>query len=136
MIKNLAHIGIAVKNMAEGLTFFHGVLGLAIVKSIVLDEMGLSISLLRLGDVEIELLEATRSDTPIAKFVAKHGPGVHHLAVEVDDLRGTMAALEQRGFQLIDKTPRTGAHGRLIAFVHPSSAGGVLLELEESPPIQ
>jgi lactoylglutathione lyase/methylmalonyl-CoA/ethylmalonyl-CoA epimerase len=136
MIKKIAHIGIAVQSMSEGLSFFHGVLGLKVSESITREDMGLNITLLRLGEVEIELLEATRPDTPVAKFVSKHGPGIHHVAVEVDDLRGTMADLEQRGFQLIDKTPRTGAHGRLIAFVHPCSAGGVLLELEESPPTE
>jgi methylmalonyl-CoA epimerase len=87
--------------------------------------------MLPIGETRVELLEPTRDDSPIAKFLEKRGAGIHHIAVRVDDIRVALANLKQRGARLIDETPRIGAGNCLIAFVHPSSAGGVLLELVE-----
>src|SRR4029078_6354529 len=84
------------------------------------------------GDSAIELLEATADDSPIAKYVAKRGPGIHHLTLRVPDIRAALARLKEKGVRLIDETPREGAHGSLVAFVHPSSAHGVLVELKET----
>jgi methylmalonyl-CoA epimerase len=87
--------------------------------------------MLPVGEPRIELLEPTRDDSPIAKFLEKRGAGIHHIAVRVDDIRATLEKLKERGARLIDETPRVGAGGCLVAFVHPSSANGVLLELVE-----
>jgi methylmalonyl-CoA/ethylmalonyl-CoA epimerase len=81
------------------------------------------------GQAAIELLEATSEDSPIAKFVAKRGPGLHHITLRVDDIRAALAMLTERGVRLIDETPRPGAHGSLVAFIHPAAAHGVLVEL-------
>ena len=83
------------------------------------------------GGAALELLEATAPDSPIAKYVAKRGPGLHHITLRVDDIRAALAQLKSRGVKLIDAEPRPGAHGSLVAFVHPSSAHGVLLELKQ-----
>jgi len=85
--------------------------------------------MLAIGESRLELLEATSDDSPISKFLEKRGPGIHHIAVRVDDIRGALARLKQYGARLIDEEPRMGARGCLVAFVHPSSTGGVLLEL-------
>jgi methylmalonyl-CoA epimerase len=85
--------------------------------------------MLPIGDSRIELLEATSDDSPISRFLEKRGPGIHHIAVRVDDIRAALADLKQKGARLIDEEPRTGAGGCLVAFVHPSSTDGVLLEL-------
>ena len=84
------------------------------------------------GDSALELLEATAVDSPIAKYVAKRGPGLHHITLRVTDIRSTLAQLKSKGVRLIDETPREGAHGALVAFVHPASAHGVLVELKEA----
>jgi methylmalonyl-CoA/ethylmalonyl-CoA epimerase len=85
--------------------------------------------MLPVGETHIELLEPLHSDSPVGKFLAKRGPGIHHIAVNVTDIKSSLAELKQRGVRLIDETPRTGAGGCLVAFVHPASANGVLLEL-------
>jgi len=132
MIKKLAHIGIAVENLTQGLRVFRDALGLELKESISVEEMGVAIAFLKIGDVELELLEPLRPDTPIAKFIARQGPGIHHIAVEVDNLDQALLVLERAGIELVDKQPRTGARGRRVAFVSPKSTGGVLIELEES----
>ena len=83
------------------------------------------------GESAIELLEATAEDSPIAKYVAKRGPGIHHLTLRVDDIRAALARLKEKGVRLIDEAPRPGAHGSLVAFIHPASAHGVLVELKQ-----
>jgi methylmalonyl-CoA epimerase len=85
------------------------------------------------GEAALELLEATADDSPIAKYVAKRGPGLHHITLRVDDIRAALEQLKARGVRLIDDTPKPGAHGSLVAFIHPSSAHGVLVELKETP---
>ena len=90
------------------------------------------VAMLAIGESRIELLEATSDDSPISKFLAKRGPGIHHIALRVDDIQATLAELKSKGARLIDEEPRTGAGGCLVAFVHPSSTGGVLIELVEN----
>jgi methylmalonyl-CoA/ethylmalonyl-CoA epimerase len=124
----IAHIGIAVRALDEILPFYRDLLGLPDVP---LDDAdGAKIAGLAAGDTLVELLEA-RPDTPIGKFVAKRGPGIHHICFAVDDLHGTLARCREAGVRLIDETPRLGAEGKRIAFLHPSATAGVLIELTE-----
>ena len=92
-------------------------------------EQGVRVAMLAIGETHIELLEALRPDSPVGKFLSKRGPGIHHIAVEVDDIVISLAELKSKGARLIDEAPRVGAGGCLVAFVHPSSTDGVLLEL-------
>ena len=125
----IAHIGIAVRALDEILPFYRDVLGMPEVP---LDDAdGARIAGLAAGDTLVELLEAQHPDTPIGKFVAKRGPGIHHICFAVDDLDGTLARCREAGVRLIDETPRLGAEGKRIAFLHPSATAGVLVELTE-----
>jgi methylmalonyl-CoA/ethylmalonyl-CoA epimerase len=125
----IAHIGIAVRSLDEILPFYRDLLGLPDVP---LDDAdGARIAGLAAGDTLVELLEAQHPDTPIGKFVAKRGPGIHHICFAVDDLDGTLARCRDAGVRLIDETPRLGAEGKRIAFLHPSATAGVLVELTE-----
>ena len=125
----IAHVGIAVHALGEILPFYRDILGLPDVP---LDDAdGARIAGLQAGDSLIELLEATSADTPIGKFVAKRGPGIHHICFAVHDLDGTLARCRAAGVRLIDTTPRLGAEGKRIAFLHPASTAGVLIELTE-----
>ena len=125
------HIGIATPNIEEALGFWRDALGLAVVHTEEVAEQGVRVAMLPLGEPRVELLEPTHEDSPVAKFLEKRGPGIHHVAVRVEDIRAALARLKSRGARLIDEEPRTGAGGCLVAFVHPQSAGGVLLELVE-----
>ena len=125
----IAHIGIAVRALDDILPFYRDLLGLPDVP---LDDAdGAHIAGLAAGDTLVELLEAQHPDTPIGKFVAKRGPGIHHICFAVDDLDGTLARCREAGLRLIDETPRLGAEGKRIAFLHPSATAGVLVELTE-----
>jgi methylmalonyl-CoA/ethylmalonyl-CoA epimerase len=125
----IAHIGIAVRALDEILPFYRDVLGMPEVD---LDDAdGAHIVGLAAGDSLVELLEGEHPDTPIGKFVAKRGPGIHHICFVVDDLDGTLARCRAAGIRLIDETPRLGAEGKRIAFLHPSATAGVLIELTE-----
>jgi methylmalonyl-CoA/ethylmalonyl-CoA epimerase len=125
----IAHIGIAVRGLDDSLSFYRDVLGLADVP---LDDAdGAKIAGLAAGPSLVELLEAEAPDSPIAKFVAKRGPGIHHVCFSVDDLDATLARCRAAGVRLIDESPRVGAEGKRIAFLHPSSTSGVLVELSE-----
>ena len=125
----IAHIGIAVRALDEILPFYRDVLGMPEVP---LDDAdGARIAGLAAGDALVELLEAERPDSPIAKFVAKRGPGIHHICLAVDDIDATLERCRRAGVRLIDETPRLGAEGKRIAFLHPSSTAGVLVELSE-----
>ena len=125
----IAHIGIAVAALDELLPFYRDVLGLPEVP---LDNAdGARIAGLAAGESLVELLEAERPDSPIGKFVAKRGPGIHHVCFAVDDLEGVLDRCRSAGIRLIDEHPRLGAEGKRIAFLHPSSTGGVLVELTE-----
>ncbi len=123
------HLGIATKNIDEALKFWRDALGLENVHSETVADQKVRVAMLPIGETNIELLEPTSPDSPISKFLEKRGGGIHHIAVEVEDIHQTLAQLKTAGAKLIDETPRVGADNCLIAFVHPQSSNGVLLEL-------
>lgn len=123
------HLGIATKEIQEALRFWEESLGLKNVHTEVVEEQKVRVAMLPIGETRIELLEPTASDSPISKFLEKRGGGIHHIAIEVDDINEVLERLKSNGVKLIDQVPRVGAEGCLIAFVHPSSTNGVLLEL-------
>jgi methylmalonyl-CoA epimerase len=123
------HLGIATKGIDEALTFWSDALGLDNVHTEVVEDQKVRVAMLPLGESRIELLEPTSDDSPISKFLEKRGGGIHHIAIEVTDIEASLAQLKEKGMRLIDESPRIGAEGCLVAFVHPSSANGVLLEL-------
>ena len=123
------HLGIATKDIGEALKFWAGALGLENVHTETVEDQKVRVAMLPLGESRIELLEPTSEDSPITKFLEKRGGGIHHIAVEVEDIDAALAKLKREGARLIDEKPRIGAEGCLVAFVHPSSANGVLLEL-------
>jgi methylmalonyl-CoA/ethylmalonyl-CoA epimerase len=125
------HIGIATRGIQDAMTFYRDALGLEVSEPEEVADQKVRVAMLPIGESRIELLEGTSADSPIARFLEKRGPGIHHIAVRVDDIRAALANLKQKGARLIDEEPRTGAGGCLVAFVHPSSTGGVLLELVE-----
>lgn len=129
----LDHIGIATDRLADSLAIWQDALGLEVDATEEVAEQGVRISMLQIGDTHLELLEPLTPDSPVGKFLAKRGPGIHHLAVEVKDIRASLIELSKKGARLIDTEPRVGAGGCLVAFVHPSSTNGVLLELVERP---
>ncbi len=127
----IEHIGIATRTLDETVGFWRDALGLKALETEEVAEQKVRVVMLPVGESRIELLEPTSNDSPIAKFLEKRGPGIHHIAVRVDDISATLARLKQQGVRLIDESPRAGAGGCLVAFVHPSAANGVLLELVE-----
>jgi methylmalonyl-CoA/ethylmalonyl-CoA epimerase len=126
------HIGIAVANLSDALAFYRDALGLDVEPPEDVASQAVRAHFIPAGETALELLEATAQDSPIAKYLAKRGPGLHHITLRVDDIRAALAQLAQRGVRLIDEVPREGAHGSLVAFVHPSSAHGVLVELKQA----
>lgn len=125
----IAHVGIAVQALDQILPFYRDILGMPEVP---LDDAdGACIAGVQAGESLVELLEAHSPETPIGKFVAKRGPGIHHICFAVDDLDGTLARCKAAGIRLIDETPRFGAEGKRIAFLHPGATAGVLVELSE-----
>jgi methylmalonyl-CoA/ethylmalonyl-CoA epimerase len=132
MKATIDHVGIAVSDLSEALALYRDALGLEIEAPEEIPSQRVRAHFVRAGDAFLELLEATAADSPIAKYVAKRGPGIHHVALRVDDIHAALAELKARGVRLIDQTPRPGAHGSLVAFVHPSSAHGVLVELKQA----
>jgi LAO/AO transport system kinase len=128
----LDHIGIAVSRLSDALSFYRDALGLDVEAPEDVASERLRAHFIPVGESAIELLEATAEDSPVAKYVAKRGPGLHHITLRVDDIRAALARLKARGVRLIDEQPREGAHGSLVAFIHPSSAHGVLVELKQS----
>jgi methylmalonyl-CoA/ethylmalonyl-CoA epimerase len=127
----IEHIGIATYKIDDALKFWRDALGLRVVETEEVAEQGVRVAMLPVGEPRIELLEPTSESSPVAKFLQKRGAGIHHVAVRVDDIRVTLQRLKEQGARLIDESPRVGAGGCLVAFVHPASAGGVLLELVE-----
>jgi len=125
------HIGIATTGIDGAARFWREVLGLNAGEAEEVADQKVRVAMLPLGESRIELLEATSADSPISKFLERRGPGIHHIAVQVSDIRAELARFKAGGTRLIDEEPRTGAGGCLVAFVHPSSTGGVLLELVE-----
>ena len=126
------HLGIATKGIDEALKFWSDALGLENVHTEVVEDQKVRVAMLPIGESRIELLEPTSEDSPISKFLEKRGGGIHHIAVEVDNIEAALAKLKERGMRLIDEAPRIGAEGCLVAFVHPASANGVLLELVQT----
>jgi methylmalonyl-CoA/ethylmalonyl-CoA epimerase len=127
----LDHIGIATASIDEASAFWREALGLEICESEEVAEQGVRVSMLPTGESRIELLEPTSNDSPVARFLSKRGPGIHHIALRVDNIRAALSRLSASGARLIDETPRIGAGGCLVAFIHPSATGGVLVELVE-----
>jgi methylmalonyl-CoA/ethylmalonyl-CoA epimerase len=125
------HIGVAVADLDESIRLYRNALGAELVQRAASEAEGLEAALLRVGDSEIELMSALREDSPVGKFLAKRGPGLHHVAYGVTDIEVALTAARAAGLELIDAEPRIGLHGRRIAFVHPKSMGGVLTELVE-----
>jgi len=123
------HIGIATYQIDEALRLWRDALGLEVDSTDEVTEQGVRVAMLPIGETHIELLEPLSQDSPVGKFLQKRGPGIHHVAVRVTDIRASLAQLKEKGTRLIDESPRTGAGGCLVAFIHPSSANGVLLEL-------
>ncbi len=126
------HLGIATKGIDDALSFWADALGLENVHTEIVEDQKVRVAMLPLGESRIELLEPTSDDSPISKFLEKRGGGIHHIAIEVENIEESLARLKSKGMRLIDETPRTGAEGCLVAFVHPSSANGVLLELVQA----
>lgn len=131
MESKIQHLGVAVGSIDEALAFWRDGLGLELKEVEVVADQGVRVAMLPIGESRIELLEATGEDTPVGKFIAKRGAGIHHLCVEVENVTEKLADLKAKGVRLIDEQPRVGAGGALVAFVHPASTGGVLIELTE-----
>ncbi len=129
MLANVEHIGIAVQDLAASNALFVQLLNVAPYKAEAVESEGVMTSFFRINQTKIELLAATHADSPIAKFIAKKGEGIHHLAFEVDDIEGEMTRLRAEGFTLLNETPKRGADNKLVCFLHPKGTNGVLIEL-------
>ena len=127
----LDHIGIAVAELDESLAFFRDALGLEVTAVEEVQSQRVRAHFVSTGSTALEILEATADDSPIAKFIDRRGPGLHHVTLRVDDLTAAIVELQQRGVRLIDEIPRAGAEGARVAFIHPASTHGVLVELKE-----
>ena len=128
----LDHVGVAVGELSEALRFYGEGLGLEVETSEDVGSQRVRAHFLPAGGAKVELLEATAPESAIARFVARRGPGLHHVCFRVDDIASALAELKARGIRLIDEVPRPGAEGAMVAFVHPSSAHGVLVELKQA----
>jgi len=131
MVKKVDHIGIAVKNMAAAIKFYEEVLGIKCTGTEIVEEQKVKVAFLPTGDTELELLESTSPDGPIGKFIEKNGEGIQHIAFRVENLEEKLAELKSKGVRLIDEKPRYGAGGAKIAFLHPKSTCGTLVELSQ-----
>lgn len=131
VVNKVDHIGIAVSSLEESIKFYEEVLGLKLNGTEVVEEQKVKVAFLPIGDTEVELLEATSPDSAIAKFIEKKGQGVQHIAFKVDDIEAALEDMRAKGIKLIDEKPRYGAGGARIAFLHPKSTNGVLIELCE-----
>ena len=125
------HIGIAVRSLEEAMKPYRDCLELEMSGTEEVEDQGVRVAMLPVGESRIELLEPTRPDSPVARFLSRRGPGIHHLAIRVQDIEASLEKLKAAGVRLIDETPRNGANDTRIAFIHPSSMNGVLLELVE-----
>lgn len=131
MVKKVDHIGIAVKNLEETLKFYEGALGLKCGGTEVVEEQKVKVAFLPIGDTEIELLESTDEQGPISRYIEKKGEGIQHMAYRVDNIEKAIEEMKAKGIRMIDEKPRYGAGGAKIAFLHPKSTYGVLIELCE-----
>ena len=137
MILKIDHVGIAVGSLSERLTFWRDALGMRVAGTEGVPTEGVTVAFLPVGESRVELLEASRSDSAIARFLAKRGEGIHHITLQVEAIQPVLDGLKARGIPMLDDTPRPGAAGTKVAFLHPRAAGGVLVELveaEHAPP--
>ena len=125
------HLGIAVRSIGDSLAFYRDALGLELLATDTIQDQGVHIAMLPVGESRIELLEPVSEETAVGRFLAKRGEGLHHICYEVDDLASKLDELRSRGVRLLEGYPRRGAEGKLVAFLHPASANGVLVELVE-----
>ncbi len=132
-VSRVDHIGIAVNNLDETIKFYEEVLGIKCQGTEVVEEQKVKVAFFPVGDTELEFLESTSPDGPIARYIEKNGgrAGIQHVALRVDNIENAIAEMKEKGYQMIDESPRYGAGGARIAFVHPKSTGGILLELSE-----
>ncbi len=133
MVKRIAHVAIATRSIAVTAEFYK-LLGLELDGMEVIHDQKVKIAVMNAGDSAIELVEPVESDSPISRFLEKRGEGLHHISLEVDNLEERLQHLKENNIKLIDEKPREGGQGRLIAFIHPDSTGGVLVELSQAPP--
>lgn len=129
MMNRIEHIGIAVSNLEEAIKTYEQLLGTPCYKQEEVSSEGVKTAFFQVGESKIELLEATTETSPIATFIAKKGQGIHHIAFDVTDIESSMAELKDQGFQLLNEQPKSGADNKLVAFLHPKSSNGVLVEL-------
>lgn len=132
MIKQINHIGIAVSSLENHIPFYRDILGLTALGTEVVPEQKVKVAMFQVGEVKIELLEPTSEESPIAKFIEKKGEGIHHIAYETDGIIEEIEGFQGKEIRMIDETPRDGAHGTKIAFIHPKSSGKVLTEICQS----
>ncbi len=134
-INKIEHIGIAVKDIDQANTLYEQLLGVPPYKQEIVESEAVITSFFKVGENKIELVASIREDGPIGKFISKKGEGIHHIAFDVDDIEQELERLEKEGFQLINKIPKKGADNKLVAFIHPKTTNGVLVELcQEAPP--
>lgn len=133
MQKGINHIGIAVHSISKALPLYEGIFGMVKEGEEIIESQGVRVAFLSTGNTRVELLEPLNETSTIAKFITKRGEGIHHIALEVDDIKERIKELKNNGLQLIDEEPRLGAHHTQIAFIHPKSVQGVLVELLEKP---
>jgi methylmalonyl-CoA epimerase len=134
MIKRLRHVSVAVHSIDDALGFYRDLLGLEVSRTVVLDDRQLKVAFVKIGETEIELLEPTSEDNTVSRFLSRRGPGLHHICLEVDDIRATMAELMERGAEFVEPEPRPGADGE-VAFLLPDVGRGLLVELNEPGPV-
>jgi methylmalonyl-CoA/ethylmalonyl-CoA epimerase len=128
-VRGIHHVGVAVRDLDEAIETYGRLFGAKLEHRDTMDDQGVEAAAVRVGESRIELLAATGDDTPVGRFLAKRGPGMHHVAYQVDDLEAELAELDGQGVELIDHEPRAGFYGLRVAFVHPDAADGVLAEL-------
>lgn len=133
MKATLDHVGIAVRDLDEALAFYRDALGLDVGELEDVPSQHVRARFLPVGEAALELLQATSSESAVARSIERRGPGIHHITLRVDDLAAALAGLRDRGVRLVDEQPRPGAGGSLVAFIHPSAAQGVLIELKQEP---
>lgn len=132
MIKQINHIGIAVSSLENHIPFYRDILGLTALGTEEVPEQKVKVAMFQVGEVKIELLEPTSGESPVAKFIEKKGEGIHHIAYETDGIIKEIKGFQGKEIRMIDETPRDGAHGTKIAFIHPKSSGKVLTEICQS----
>ena len=133
MFARVDHIGVAVEDLDAAIALHERAYGMAVAHREVVDEQGVEAVLLDVGENHVELLRPLSEETPVGRFLASRGPGLHHVAYQVADVDAALATLRERGLRLIDEQPRTGIRGSRVAFLHPAASGGVLTEIVQPP---